>query len=308
MDINKNTSAGSASSAVKYKKRSACMNTIIKTTLVTMVISASSICAEKNTDDEARRLRLEIEQVKKENLKLDREIARVDSLKAEENARFAEMKKNRTLVLERRRAEITELKVKMQEINSQIQQEKSTQAGFKNKIDEQSAMQKALVKSLINYCQILEEEIANTLPWDLEIRKERVRILKRDLEAGTATLEEGFNRFNALYTQEIQSGDEVAVFDRPVTRNNGEIINAQVLKIGNQWLVYLDEEGKKYGIMQRKKTEKGITYAWREDLSFKEREAVREALEVKTAKKPPKLVTLPLTLTLEYEDRVKGGE
>jgi len=112
---------------------------------------------------------------------------------------------------------------------------------------------------------------------------------------------------DALYSGEIKFGDEVAVFNKSVTRNNGEVINARILKIGNQWIAYSDEEGKKYGILERTQSEDGIQYRWREKFSFGERESIREALEVKTARKPPKLVTLPLTLTLENPDTAKGG-
>jgi hypothetical protein len=175
-------------------------------------------------------------------------------------------------------------------------------------MDEQTAREKALIKSLITHCEKLEEDIKGSLPWEVEMRMERVRVLKRDLESETANLEEGFNRLNSLYTQEIKSGDEAAVFDRPITRNDGEVINAQILKIGNQWLVYADEEGKKYGVLQRVMSDDAPGYKWKEELSFAQREAIREALDVKTAKKPPKLVTLPLSLSLENKDQKKGEE
>ncbi|MFC1586281.1 DUF3450 family protein, partial [Fibrobacterota bacterium] len=155
-------------------------------------------------------------------------------------------------------------------------------------------------------CEILEQAVKNSLPWDLEARLDRVRVLKRDLEAGNAGLEESFGRLNALYSEEIKFGDEVEFSERPVTRINGETVNARILKIGNQWMVYADEEDKKYGVLERALGEEGIQYKWRENLSFAEREAIRDALDVKNAKKPPKLVNLPITFTLKAQ--AKGGK
>jgi hypothetical protein len=70
----------------------------------------------------------------------------------------------------------------------------------------------------------------------------------------------------------------------------------------------VDEENRHYGILERTGEGDGIKYSWREKLSFNEREAVRDALDVKFAKKPPKLVNLPLTLTTEKAKTMKGEE
>jgi hypothetical protein len=52
-----------------------------------------------------------------------------------------------------------------------------------------------------------------------------------------------------------------------------------------------------------RKVENGkVNYEWNEDLNLEERAAVRLAIEVKQAKKPPQIVNLPVSLS------VVGGE
>jgi hypothetical protein len=284
------------------------MKKILMMAFIVTGVSTSWLWAEKDLSAEIRKVKQGIEQLKKENRKLDQEIGRIDSLKTEEAARFSQLKKNYARDLERRQSEIAELKSKMKEIQKKIQDEQRAQTGFQNRMDNTMAREKSLAAQLVRHCKILEEAVGHSLPWEKETRLERIRVLRRDLEAGNAEPEEGFNRLNALYTSEIASGDEVAIFDKPVTRNNGEVINASVLKIGNQWMVYVDEENRYYGILERAGEGDDIKYSWREELSFNEREAVRDALDVKFAKKPPKLVNLPLTLTTEKAKTMKGEE
>ena len=60
-----------------------------------------------------------------------------------------------------------------------------------------------------------------------------------------------------------------------------------VIKVGTSTLTY--ENGK-------------VNYDWNEDLNLEERAAVRLAIDVKQAKKPPQIVNLPVSLS------VVGGE
>ena len=127
-----------------------------------------------------------------------------------------------------------------------------------------------------------------------------------DIESGNASEEEAFSRLKSLIAEEIRFGDEVAIINSPFTRKNGELINAQILRIGNQWMVYSDEAGTLYGALVRKVEQAGdslkVTYEWNEELNLNERNAVRFAIDVKQAKKPPQMVTLPVSIS------VAGGE
>ena len=125
-----------------------------------------------------------------------------------------------------------------------------------------------------------------------------MRSLTRDIESGNASEEEGFSRFKAIVQQEIKFGDEVAIMNTPLTRKNGELINAQVLRVGNQWMVYSDENGTVYGNLVRKEQRGKITYEWNENLELWEREVIRYAIDVKLAKKPPQIIAMPVTLSV----------
>jgi len=42
-----------------------------------------------------------------------------------------------------------------------------------------------------------------------------------------------------------------------------------------------------------------VEYTWKEDLNFDERTAIKLAIEVKMARKPPQMVRMPLSLSIE---------
>jgi hypothetical protein len=89
----------------------------------------------------------------------------------------------------------------------------------------------------------------------------------------------------------------VIMSSRPLTRRNGEVINAQALKIGNQVIVYVDEDGKKFGMLERATGPEGEAWTWREDLNLAERTAVKRAIAVKAGRETPQLATLNVPLT-----------
>ena len=122
------------------------------------------------------------------------------------------------------------------------------------------------------------------------------------LLGGNASEEEAFSRLKSLIAEETKFGDEVAVVNSPLTRKNGELINATILRIGNQWMVYSDDNGTVYGNLVRRLDSNNVVYEWNEELNLEERSAVKLAIEVKQAKKPPQVVKLPVSLS------VVGGE
>ena len=101
------------------------------------------------------------------------------------------------------------------------------------------------------------------------------------------------------FKEEIKNGDEVALFSRPVTRQNGEIVNAQLLKIGNQMIAYMDDESGKFGTLERRFENGKITYVWNENLDFSQRNAIKLALSVKSGREAPQLVPLDIRLMLD---------
>ncbi len=251
-------------------------------------------------------LKDEIAKLKKEVAQAIGRAKKTDSLMASEQKRFETMTLNNQKDLKMRTKEAQELKVKTENLASKISKEKQKKYAFQNKIDNLNAQGKGLVEALIAECLSFAKLIEKSLPWEREERIGRVSSLRRDLESGTASYEEGYSRLIAMYNEEIKKGDAISLLNKSITRNNGEVINAHLLKIGNQWLVYMGEEERRYGILERTIKENEIIYQWREELSFSERKAVRDAFDVKMAKKPPHLVSLPLSLSI-YKTVAEGN-
>lgn len=268
-----------------------------------LLLSAFSFA---DTDSDIRDLKLEKEKLNSEIQKLNSQISATDSMIRADDKRYKMLQERYRSDSERRKVEIDSLNAKIRTVAAQLQEERAKQARAKNRTDNVKSKRKALNETLITLSKKLESQIAQTLPWERETRLDRAKSLTRDLEAGNASEEEGFSRLKSLIGEEVKFGDEVAIINSPLTRKNGKLINAQILRIGNQWMVYSDENATMFGAMVRKVIDgpngKMVTYEWNEDLSLAEREAVKFALDVKQAKKPPQIVTLPVSLSIVAEE------
>ena len=269
--------------------------------LMLLVLLFSGV-ALADRDAEIRDLKLEKEKLNSEIQKLNRQIASTDSMLKADDSRYKTLSQRYKADSERRRAEIDSLNSKIKAVAGELQTERNKQARAKNRSDNVAAKRKALRAELAGISKKLEAQVAETLPWERESRLDRVKSLTRDIESGNASEEEGFSRLKSLIAEETKFGDEVAIINSPLTRKNGELINASILRIGNQWMVYSDENGTVFGTLVRKVENGKVSYDWNEDLNLEERAAVRLAIDVKQAKKPPQIVNLPVSLS------VVGGE
>jgi hypothetical protein len=291
------------------------MKSIARTALLLAAAIPLAAMAVWGQEGESARLesaiqkaRTEMAQAKKDAAKADAELRKTDSLLREETARATQTEERQAKDRERREKENASLQARIQETQAKINAERAGLNRHQNAQDEIKARQKRLTLVLAGYCDSVAARIEAGLPWEREARVDRVKSLKKDLEAGSASLEEGFARLNAAIKEEVKGGDEIAVLNKPVTRKNGDVVNAQVLKIGNQWLVYMDEEGKRFGILERKAYASGApVWEWREDPGFEEKNRIKSALEVKSAKRPPQLAVLDLGLSIASSP-VKGGK
>lgn len=275
--------------------------------MILCLVSAIAATSFADVDSDIRDLQLEKEKLNSEIAKLNSQISATDSMLKADDSRYKVLQNRYKSDLERRKSEIDSLGAKIKAVASQLNEERSKQARAKNRSDNVVAKRKALMVTLTTLSKKFEFQISQTLPWNRESRLERAKSLTRDMESGNASVEESFSRFKALIAEEIKFGDEVAVVNSPMTRRNGEVINAQILRIGNQWMVYGDENGTVYGALIRKcvtpKNGNGasVEYEWNEDLNLEERAAIRFALDVKQAKKPPQMVMLPVSLSINDE-------
>ncbi len=281
---------------------------ILALALATFVFSPIQINADENEnstklENDIQKARAEMAQTRKEIAKADADLAKTDSILKDEITRANQSDERAGKDRERREKENQALQNHLKEIQEKVNAEKSLQGRHSNAMDEIKAKEKNLSLTLAGYCDSLINRIENALPWDKEPRIERLKALHRDLESGTATPDEGLGRLSAALKEEIKIGDEISLLNKPLTKKNGEVINAQILKIGNQWMVYMDEDGKNFGVLEHK----GGQWEWREDPSFSEKNQIRLAIEVKSAKRAPQLVTLSLGMDTQSKNSSKAN-
>ena len=269
--------------------------------LALLVLSLSGL-AFADRSAEIRDLKLEKEKLNSEISKLNRQISATDSMLKADDSRYKTLQQRYKADVERRKSEIDSLNAKIRTVAEQLQEERGKQARAKNRSENVASKRKALRSMLASVSKQLETQVAQTVPWEIDSRLDRVKSLTRDIESGNASEEEAFSRLKSLIAEETKFGDEVAVINSPLTRKNGELINATILRIGNQWMVYTDENGTVFGNLVRRMEGDRIVYEWNEDLNLEERAAVKLAIDVKQARKPPQIVTLPVSLS------VVGGE
>ena len=268
-----------------------------------LLVLVFSVSAFADRDAEIRDLKLEKDKLNSEIQKLNRQIASTDSMLKADDSRYKTLQQRYKADTERRRSEIDSLNVKIKNVASQLQEERSKQARAKNKSDNVVAKRKALRAELAGISKRLENQIAQTLPWERESRLDRAKSLTRDIESGNASEEEAFSRLKSLIAEETKFCDEVAIINSPLTRKDGELINAAILRIGNQWMVYSDDNGTVFGYLVRKVEDGKIAYELNEELNLEERAAVKLAIDVKQAKKPPQVVKLPVSLSVARGDK-----
>lgn len=262
-----------------------------------LVFSLSGL-AFADYESEIRDLKLQKEKLNSEIQNLNTRIASTDSMLRADVSHRQLLEQRYKADVERRNLEIDSLNAKIRKVAANLQQERNKQARAKNKSDNVAAKRRALRSELAKICKQLEVQIAQTLPWERDKRLDRAKSLTREIESGNVTEEEAFSRMKSLVNEEIKFGDEVSVVNSPLTRKNGEIVNAIILRIGNQWMVYVDENGASYGRLERKLENDKIVYEWNEELNLEERAAVKLAIDVKQAKKPPQIVKLPVSLSV----------
>ena len=269
---------------------------------IMLLVFVMSGLAFADRTSEIQDLKLEKEKLNSEIQKLNRQIVATDSMLKADDSRYKTLQQRYKADKDRRRAEIDSLNMKIHAVASQLQEERSKQARAKNRTENVAAKRKALRSALAAISKQLESQVSQTVPWERETRLDRVKSLTRDIESGNASEEEAFSRLKSLIAEETKFGDEVAIINSPLTRKNGELINASILRIGNQWMVYSDDNGSVYGYLVRRIENGNVVYEWNEDLNLEERSAVKLAIDVKQAKKPPQVVKLPVSIS------VVGGE
>ncbi len=245
---------------------------------------------------ETERLAADVARLKREVQRAEAEIRRADSLAAAEQASAARSRERAARDVERRTRENAALEARVKDARARIASERARGDGHAADVAEIKAREGAVMAFLAVVADTLRARIESGMPLDVEGRSGRVAALRRDIEAGSASPEEAFSRLLALVREETKEGDEATLSSRPVTRLDGEVVNAQVLRIGNQAAAYMDEEGRRFGILEPRLDGGRLTWNWREDLGLSERNAVKRAVMVKAGREAPQLVPLEVSL------------
>lgn len=272
-----------------------------------ILILLCAFCAFTFADTAGDVQNAELQKVKlqAEIKKLDRSIKETDSLLTDDVHRYSVLENRYKDDLSRRRSELDSLNEKIKRIASEIQSERNKQSAFGTRVANEKGHRQALRKVIGEAASALETKVARSLPWERETRLDRIRGLVRDVKGADATEEELFSRFLSIVSEEVRFGDEIRLVESPVVRNNGETVNARVLRLGNQWMVYSDENNRMFGALVRKDFADSVHYEWNENLTLEERAAIRLALDVKEAKKPPQVVSLPLSIGVFGKENAK---
>lgn len=267
-----------------------------KRPLLALMLLASLGMAQTSPD--LNDLQLRKEQLQSDLQRLDRDLARTDSLSRFEAQNFVDQKNRYQADIGKRKNELASLQQKLAGVRAEIQKEQARESRAKLEVENWNARIKFFQTELERQARTLEALVQKSLPWQKDSRLDRVRALIRDLQAGTASPEEGFGRLRSLYDEEIRFGDEIVVQEQSVTRNNGALINVKLMRLGNVAMFYVDQDSKYYGVLKNSSDSKT---QWIEELDFKQREVVRRAIEVKGGKLPPELSQLPFWISASPE-------
>ena len=240
----------------------------------------------------------QIASIKNDIKSLEKQIAFTDSMKSVEAELFKKSQSRFQGDMKSRKKELQDLKNSLNKTASKVRSVNNDIAQSEMKIESIKAQQSQIRETLAKGCEKLMQSISQSLDWKRTERSNRVQSLLQDLKTKNASLEEGLSRLSNLYQEAIEFGDKVEYTEEPVIRTNGDVVNGKVIRIGNQALAYMGDEEKNFGILfptkpGKKSNSTEINYEWKETFTFQERNMIRKAIDVKSAKKPPQLITLP---------------
>jgi hypothetical protein len=283
------------------------MKISFKNSVVVCLVLAGLVFAQEASVKDTTVLLQKLETLQQKIKMTQSKFGQTDSLMKFEAKAFAEREERLKNELVRRNNELSEasqrLKAVRLELNKEIRLENKYQGQERAYNLRLESLNKQILKEVIG----LELLVQKSIPIDLDKRLERIVALRRDLEKKTSSPEEALSRVKALYSEEIRFGDEVSIKRTSINRKDGLLINVEMLRLGNVWAAYMDDEAKYFGVYNRISTPEGFSWDWNEELNFEERKSVRNAIEVRAARQAPQLVLIPLsTQSIKSNSKEKG--
>jgi hypothetical protein len=263
--------------------------------------------AQKTIVKDTTLLLQKLESLQQKITMTDSKLIQTDSLMKFEAKAFLEREERLNSELARRNKELIEASQRLKSVRLELNKEIRLENKYQSQEKAHDLRLKTLNRQILKEVIVLENLVQKSIPIGLDKRLERVVALRRDLEKKTASPEEALARVKALYKEEIRFGDEVSIKRTSINRKDGLLINVEMLRMGNVWAAYMDDEAKYFGIYNRLTTSEGYSWEWNEELNFEERKSVRNAIEVRAARQAPQLVLIPLsTKSIEFSAQEKG--
>lgn len=149
---------------------------------------------------------------------------------------------------------------------------------------------------------LLKRRILTGIPFEIEKRTAPLDLLARDIDQENIGPEEAFSRLWIILDAEQKFGMSCDAASAELTLPGGQLVQVKMIRAGHQFLAYQGVDSDQYGLIQIQQQGDSLAYTWQHGgLDFETRRLIKNAVQVKEGKRPPQLVTLPVSIRLEKE-------
>ena len=156
-----------------------------------------------------------------------------------------------------------------------------------NQIDELDNININLIPVMLKMIDALDKFVSLDIPFLKEERTERVTSLKNIMDRGDISTSEKFRKVTEAYQIESDYGRTIEAYRSEVSFE-GEVFNADFLRVGRVSLAFVTSNGDKAGYWNKS------TGSWEESSASVKRSTI-DGLKIALKQAPPTLITIPLT-------------
>lgn len=156
-----------------------------------------------------------------------------------------------------------------------------------NQIDELDNININLIPIMLKMIDALDKFVSLDIPFLIEERTDRVSSLKTIMDRGDISTSEKFRKVTEAYQIESDYGRTIEAY-RSEVNFEGEVFNADFLRVGRVSLAFVTSNGDKAGYWNKS------TGSWEESSASVKRSTI-DGLKIALKQAPPTLITIPLT-------------
>ena len=156
-----------------------------------------------------------------------------------------------------------------------------------NQIDELDNININLIPIMLKMIDTLDKFVSLDIPFLKEERTERVTSLENIMDRGDISTSEKFRKVTEAYQIESDYGRTIEAYRSEVSFE-GEVFNADFLRVGRVSLAFVTSNGDKAGYWNKS------TGSWEESSASVKRSTI-DGLKIALKQAPPTLITIPLT-------------